>query len=232
MTEVPYLGLIHAAIDGELEPRQRAELASCLLADPQARATHDSLARMCAALDAMPAIEPPRQLRASILAALPPVAAGSRPARGVARGSVAAWRYAAVFAGALITAGVVYEAGVGRGPDATEVAGTMAAASAPLIVDTVRLDLGQVTGQAQLYRAAAGLRVELELAAPEPVDVLVTSGGETRRISGLGGPESARGQRTAIALPAGGPVGQTVDLTLWMAGHRIGAAQLKDSAGR
>jgi len=232
MTEAAYLALIHAAIDGELEPQQRAELASRLLADPEARATHDGLKRVCAALDAMVAIEPPQALRGSILAALPPVAARPGRARGAARWSVAAWRYAAVFAGVLVIGGVLYEAGVGRGPDATEVAGTMGRAGTPLMVDTIPLDLGQVTGQATLYRAAAGLRLELKLAAPAPVDVLVTVGGETRRISGLGGPEGARVLHTTVALPGDGSVGETVDLALWMAGQQIGAAQLKDPAGR
>jgi anti-sigma factor RsiW len=234
MIESPYLALIHAAIDGELDEHQRAELAGHLLIDPESRALRDALKHVCAALDGIAAVEPPQQLRASILAALPRVAARPQPARRAARWSAPAWRYAAVFAGALVTGTVLYEAGVGRGPDATEVAGTMAGsgARARVIVDTVRLDLGQVGGQVSLYRAAAGLGLELDLVASAPVDVLVASGDQTLRISGLGRPDSPGGSRTAVALPGVGTRGQTVDLTFLVAGRQIGAATLRIPAGR
>jgi hypothetical protein len=231
MTESPYLALIHAEIDGELDEHQRADLARHLLDDPQSRALRDGLREVCTALDGITAVEPPEQLRSSILAALPSMSARPMPARRAVRWSVPAsgWRYAALFAGVLITVALLYQGRIGHGPDANDVAGTMAgsAAHSPVALDTARIDLGQVTGQVSVYRAGAGIGLELQLVASAPVDVLVVSGGQTQRISGLGRPDSAGGPRTMVALPDLGGSAQTVDLSFLMAGRPIGSAQLK-----
>jgi hypothetical protein len=233
MTESPYLALIHAEIDGELDEHQRADLARHLLDDPQSRALRDGLKEVCAALDGIAAVEPPEQLRSSILAALPPVFARPMPARRAVRWSVPAsgWRYAALFAGVLITVALLYQGRIGHGPNANEVAGTMAGsgsdAHSPVALDTARVDLGQVTGQVSVYRAGAGLGLELQLIASAPVDVLVVSGGQTQRISGLGRPDSPGGPRTTVALPEFGGGAQTLDLSFLVAGRPIGSAQLK-----
>jgi anti-sigma factor RsiW len=235
MVEPQDLASIHAELDGELDDRQRAELARRLLADPQLRALRDELKRVCGAVESLPWVEPPPQLRTNILAALPPVTARVKPARRAAQWSFTpAWRLAAVFAGVLVAGTVLFEAGVDRGPAATDVAGTLAGSGvrAPATVDTVKLDLGEVAGQASLYRAAAGLGLELELVASAPVEVLVASGGQTMRIKGLGRPDSPGGPRTAIALPGVGTPGQTVDLTFLIAGRQVGAATLKVPEGR
>jgi anti-sigma-K factor RskA len=231
MTESPYLALIHAEIDGELDEHQRADLARHLLDDPRSRALRDGLKEVCAALDGIAAVEPPQELRSSILAALPPMSARPMPARRAARWSVPAtgWRYAALFAGALISVALLYQGRIGHGPNANEVAGTMAgsAAHSPVALDTARVDLGQVTGQVSLYRAGAGLGLELQLVASAPVDVLVVSGGQTQRISGLGRPDSPGGPRTTVALPDFSGGAQTVDLSFLVAGRPIGSTQLK-----
>jgi hypothetical protein len=224
MIELHSLALIHAEIDGELDTQRRAELARQLLAEPQFRALREDLKRVCDTLDGVAAVEPPPQLRASILAALPPVLATPAPPRRAAWATAPAarWRYAALFAGALVAATVLYKAGNGRSPDANEVAGTLggSAARSTVIVDSVHLELDQVTGRASLYRATTGLNLELQLIASAPVDVLVASGGQTQRISGLG-------PRTAIALPDPGPGAQTVDLSFLVGGRPIGGAQLR-----
>ena len=234
MIAPPYLALIHASIDGELDEHQRAELARHLLVDPQSRALRDDLKRMCATLDGIAAVEPPQLLRASILAALPPVVARPQQSRRAARWAAPAWRYAAVLAGALVIGAVLFDAGGRRGPDTTEIAGTMAGAGArsPVVVDTVRLDLGQARGQVSLYRAVTGLGLELDLVAREPVDVLVGSGDQTLRISGVGRPDRPGGRRMTVALPGAAVRGQRVDLTFWVAGRQIGAATLSVPAGR
>ncbi len=234
MTEPAFLELIHASIDGELDEHQRAELASHLLANPESRALRDGLKDVCAALEGMVAAEPPQQLRASILAALPAMAARPQPARRAVRWSAPAWRHAAAFAGALIAGTVLYEARVSHSPDATEVSGTMAGSGTrtPDIVDTVRLDRGPVEGRVSLYRSAAGFGLELELVASAPVDVLVAGGAQKLRISGLGLPGSPGGPRMMVALPGVGTGGQTVGLTFLVAGREVGAATLSVPAGR
>jgi anti-sigma factor RsiW len=232
MNESPYLALIHASIDGELDEHQRATLAGHLLVDPQSRALRDNLKYLCAALDGIAAVEAPEHLKASILAALPPMAAKPRQAKRAAYWGAPAWRYAAVFAGALIIGALWFDAGGRRGPDPSEIAGTMAASGARpgVIVDTARVDLGQAQGQVSLYRAAAGLGLELNLVAREPVDVLVTSGAQTLRIRGVGGPDSAGSRR--VVLPGVALRGQRLDLTFLVAGRQIGAAMLSVPAGR
>jgi hypothetical protein len=232
MTESPYQQLIHASIDGDLDEHQRATLAGHLLVDPPSRALRDDLKHLCAALDGIAPVEPPELLKASILAALPRVAARPRQAKRAAYWGAPAWRYAAVFAGALIIGAVWFDAGSPRGPDTSEIAGTMAASGVRpgVIVDTVRVDLGQAEGQVRLYRAGTGLGLELNLVAREPVEVLVASGEQTLRISGVGGPDSAGSRR--VVLPGIAVRGARVDLTFLVAGRPIGAATLSVPAGR
>ena len=62
MADSQRLALIHAEIDGELDAAGRAELARWVLADPEGRALRDQLRSLCAALDAVPAVDPPEEL--------------------------------------------------------------------------------------------------------------------------------------------------------------------------
>lgn len=233
MTELPYLDLINAEIDGELDEHQRAALAGHLLGDTEARALRDGLRNMCTALDGIAAVEPPPLLRTNILAALPPMRAKPHTVRRFDRWASPAWRYAAMFAGALLIGAVVYEAGDRRGPDVREVAGTMAGSGArPLVVlDTVQLDLGPARGKASLYRAGAGVGLELDLVSSAAVDVLVASGEQIQRISGVGGPDNPGARRTTVVLPGALKHGETVDLTFLAAGRQIGTARLSIPAG-
>jgi hypothetical protein len=221
MTDPGYIELIHAEIDGELDAQQRAELARRLLANPEARAQRDDLQRLCKSLEALEAAEPPPQLLESVLAALPHSAPGS------ARSWWAdpRWRYAAMFAGVLVAAAVVFETVDRTRNPGSEAAGTMAThLRGP--VDSVRLGNGPVLGQVSLYRDGAGLSLGLELVASAPVDVLIASGGHTLRVNGLGRPEGSGMRPTAVPLPGFGTSGQTVSVTFLMAGRQVGVATL------
>jgi hypothetical protein len=125
-----------------------------------------------------------------------------------------------MLAAALAGGALLYQAGVGRGPEPTELAGTMVGKGARtgVIVDTVHVELGQVVGQVSLYRADTQLGVDIALTAGEPVDVLVASGGQALRIAG---------PRAAVTLPGPGTAGQTVDLSFVVQGRQIGTAQLR-----
>src|SRR5215831_18701484 len=165
------MALIHAELDGNLTSQQRGELARLLLADPQVRALRDELRGLCSRLDAVPQVEPPPQLKDSILSRLPwvPVATNYRKA------SFGRWRFAAMVAGLLMAGTIVYETVQGPTPGSRETAGTMAT-DAPA-VDSVALGTGPVTGRATLYRDKSGLAVGLEVSTLEPVDVLIATGG-------------------------------------------------------
>jgi len=154
MADSRHLSLIHAEIDGELDGQQRGELARSVLADPELRVLREDFQRLCAALEKLEDVEPPPELRESILGALPQSTAGpawswwSRPRL----------RYAAVIV-ALLTGAVVYEVVRGPEPPTTEVAGTMAPADTRTTLDTVRLDNGVVSGRVSLYRDRAGREI-------------------------------------------------------------------------
>jgi hypothetical protein len=227
MTDDGQTALIHGEIDGELDAQQRAELARRVLADPRARALREELRRLCTALDAIEAVEPPAQLRASILDALPPSRA---PSRGLAW-PAPQWRYAALIAGVLAAGAVVFETVDGTRTGSTEAAGTIASPRAPVTLDTVRLGNGPVEGRVSLYRDLGGLSVAFELAADAPVDVLIASEGRTLRVNGLG-QKGGGGGPTAVALTGlGTGAQQTVDLTFLISGREVGRATLRAPAG-
>lgn len=223
MADSARLSLIHAEIDGEIDARQRAELARALLADPEVQVLREDLRRVCAALDALEAVEPPQELRQSILDALPQ----STPSPARSWWSAPRLRYAALIAGVLAVGTILYETVESPRPDASEVAGTMAAAGAPTTLDTVRLGNAAVSGRVNLYRDRAGLGLEFELVASAPVDVLVVSDGHTLRVNGLGVRDAPGGPRTTVALPGFGRSGEAVDVTFLMAGREVGRATLR-----
>jgi hypothetical protein len=223
MADSGRLALIHAEIDGELDGPQRAELARTLLADPEAQALREDLRRVCAALDALEEVDPPQQLRQSILDALPQ----STPSRAPPWWSAPRLRYAALIAGVLAAGTIVYETLDGPRPATSDVAGTIATADTPTTVDTVRLGNGAVAGRVSLYRDRAGLGLEFELVASAPVDVLVASDGRTLGVNGLGVRDAPGGPRTTVALPGFGRSAEAVDVTFLMAGHEVGRATLR-----
>jgi hypothetical protein len=221
MADTAHLALIHAEIDGELDARQRSELAKLLLAEPEIRAVREDLRRLCAALDALPEVEPPAQLRANILASMP------RSTLSPARSAWAAprWRYAALLAGVLGAGAIVFETLDGTRPATTEAAGTMAAARGPVMLDTLRLGGGPVGGRVSLYRDAGGLGLAFELISSRPVDVLITSAGRTLEVNGLGGTAVA-GKRTVALVGSASTAGREVGLTFLMSGREVGRATL------
>src|SRR5882762_1280128 len=222
MADSGRLALIHAEIDGELDGRQRAELARALLADPEIQVLREDLRRVCAALDVLEDVDPPQQLRQSVLDALPQ----STPSPARSWWSAPRLRYAALIAGMLAVGTVLYETVESPRPATNDLAGTMAAAGAPTTLDTVRLSSEVVSGRVSLYRDRAGLGLKFELASA-PVDVLVASEGRTLRVNGLGVRDAPGGPRTTVALPGFGRSGEAVDVTFLMAGHEVGRATLR-----
>ena len=223
MADSGRLALIHAEIDGELDGQQRAELARALLGDPEIQVLREDLRRVCAALDVLEDVDPPQQLRQSILDALPQ----STPSRAQSWRSAPGFRYAAMIAGLVAVGAIVYQTVNGLRPATSDVAGTMAAAGAPTTLDTVRLSSEVVSGRVSLYRDRAGPGLRFDLVASAPVDVLVASEGRTLRVNGLGVRDAPGGLRTTVALPGLGRGGEAVDVTFLMAGREVGHATLR-----
>jgi anti-sigma factor RsiW len=226
VTDDERMTLIHAELDGDLSSEQRADLARLLLADPPTRALRDELRGVCGRLDAVGQVEPPPQLKDSILKRLPsvPVVTAYR------KTSFGRWRLAAMVTGLLTAATIVYQTVQGPTPGSRETAGTMAA-NVPTAVDSVAVSDGPVTGRVTLYRDKTGLAVGLEVSAAEPVDVLVTTGDHSFRINGLSSSNRDGGTRQTIALPGVGIHGQPIDLSFLIGERTVSRATLHAPPG-
>jgi hypothetical protein len=225
------LELVHAEIDGELDAQQRGELAGRLLADPEARALGEKLRRLCDVLDGLEDVEPPGNLRQSILDALPQ----SGGARERPRWPAPRMRYAAVIVLSALVGAAVYLTVRGPKPSTTEVVGTIGPAGEASILDTVRLGAGPVAGRVSLYRDHSGLALRFELTADAPVDVLIATQGRTLRVDGVGGPPRVGQGKPAGMLTVGLPglrmSAQKVELTFVMDGRLVGSATLTTPGG-
>ncbi len=220
MTDNELMALIHAELDGDLSTEQRAALAQSLLADSGVRALRDELRGLSTRLDALGQVEPPPQLKDSILSRLQSVPV----ARAYRKTSLAHWRLAAMVVGLLTAGTIVYETVQGPAPGSREIAGTMAADS-PRAVDSVAVG-GPVTARATLYRDKSGLAVGLDVSAAEPVDVLITTGGHSFRINDLGSSSPAGNAHQTVALPGITMHGQDIDLSFLIAGRTVSRATL------
>ena len=222
MAEPADIALIHAEIDGELSDHQRAELARHVLADPKFRALREDLRRVCTALESVEAVEPPEELHAAILAALPQ----SMPTVARHRWGDARWRYAALIAGALATGALVFAVVDGQGPATTEASGTLTGPRPATIMDAVQLPDGAVRGRVRLTREGSELGLAFELVASAPVDVLVEAEGRRLKIESVGGAPQT------VSLPGFRTTGPAVNLTFLIAGEEVGRATLRTAAGR
>jgi hypothetical protein len=231
MIDERYRELIHAEIDGELSDRQRAELASYLLAHPEARAFRDDLRQVCEYLDRIEQVEPPRGLRDSILRALnlPASRGGSGGRSGFgsffSRAPVA-MRYAAAILVALVVGAVAFQFGHESrdGLEVSELVGTMASSGgveSARLADTVRLDLREVSGAVRLYDAGGVLVLEFDLAAQQPIDVVAAYDGHEARFTGFVEPGNLENHRYALSLAGKVEAGGTVRLSFYSAGTLI-----------
>jgi anti-sigma factor RsiW len=221
VTDKELMTLIHGEIDGDLSSEQRAALARLLLADSGVRGLRDELRDVSSRLDALGQVEPPPQLKDSILNRLPSVPV----ARAHRKTSLGHWRLAAMVAGLLTAGTIVYETVQGPAPGSREIAGTLAADSL-MAVDSVAVGSGPVSGRATLYRDKSGLAVGLEVYAAEPVDLLIATGGQSFRINGLGSQSPAGRNRQTVALPGVRMHGQDIELSFLIGERTVSRATL------
>jgi hypothetical protein len=226
VTDNERMALIHAELDGDLSGEQRAALARLLLADSQVRALRDELRGLSMRLDGVGQVEPPPRLKDSILSRL-----GSVPIRKTYQNtSFARWRLAAMAAGLLVAGTIVFQTMQGPAPGTRETVGTIAA-DAMTTVDSVVVGSGSVNGRATLYRDKNGLAVGLEVSAAEPVDVLITTGGHSFRINGLGSSSPVGRGHDTVALPGVRTQGQDVELTFLIGDRTVSRATLHAPSG-
>ena len=227
MIDQKHLELIQADIDGELAEHDRAELARLLLANPDARAVHADLKRLCATLARVEPVEPPPALRASILDAVRLAEGTAPPAiRRGWLGSPQTLRFAAALAGGALLSVLAFQIGLDRRStvDVSQVAGTMAShESVPVSgpVDTVELALAQVSGSASLFQTQGARIVEFDLQARQPIEVLVVHDGQESRLSGIGQSGSGAPTRHALTLDGPGQDGSAIRLKFFASGELI-----------
>ena len=233
MINEKYLELIQAEVDGELPDQDRAELSRFMLANPDAHAVRDELKCLCSTLEQVRPAEPPPELRASILAAVrvPAPAVGSRSPRSFLAQS-GALRYAAAFAGGLIVSAIAFQVASDRGSalDVSDVAGTMVSqdpVSRSRPVDSVHVSLDQVSGTVSLFRSSSMRVVDFDLAAREPVEVVVVHDGQEARFSGFAQSGGAAAQRYALVLDGPGLEGAPIEIRFLTAGAVIHNESLK-----
>jgi hypothetical protein len=229
MIQERHVELIHAELDGELTSEQRAELSRVLLANPEARALRDQLARLFSAVAKLELADPPPELSDSVLSALGAKLRKLRP--GAAHSARRTWytgpafRYAAVFVGGLLASAVLLAPGArhSAGPDVSELVGTIGghgAAGRGSPIDHVTLDLTQVSGAVNSYQLDDQLVVELDLTASEPIELVARHAGQTVHFS-LGSRPDATPERV-IWLPAGKPqAGSDVELEVYGGGGQL-----------
>jgi hypothetical protein len=217
--------LIHAELDDELSSAQRAELARLLLAEPQLRALRDELESVCNRLGALGQVPPPMELKNLILERLPPPVVGT----AYRRPSLTHWRIAALLAGLLTAATIVYESVQGPTPGDRETAGTLLG-DASTTLDSASVRGGPLTARAILYRDKMGLSIGLEISAVQPVDVVITTGERSMRINGLGASGAAAEDKRTIALGAQ-PQGQSVELSFLIGERTVSQVTLHAKSG-
>jgi len=227
MADRNHIDLINAELDGELDAAQRAELARCLIADPQVRALREDMRRLGQLLDGMKEVEPPETLREHVFAALPQTYL-RRPNL-----STVGWRLAAVLAGVVAAGALVFETTKGPSLSSSELSGTIAAAQTPTMVDTERLGEGPISGTVSLYRDRAQWALKFEMITSASVDVLIASGGHSLRVNGLGGlDKSGASLGSTVPLPGFQMNGEPLDLTFMIDGRKVAQTTLRAPAGR
>jgi|SRR5688572_8455804 hypothetical protein len=234
MIEDRHIELIHAELDGELTSEQRAELSRVLLANPEARSLRDELNRLFGALAQLEDAAPPRELHASVLNAIgaPP---GAEKSARQSWYTQPAFRYAAVFVGAVLASAILLSPGARQagGPDVSELVGTIGgqhAAGRGAPIDRVELALAEVRGAVNSYQLDGQLVVELDLTASEPIEVVATHAGQTVHFS-LGSQPDTRPERV-IWLPTGKPQTEAaVQIEVYGGGQLLYRDSLRASRG-
>jgi hypothetical protein len=231
MIEDRHVELIHAELDGELTPEQRAELSRLLLANPEARVQRDQLARVFGALERLEQEAPPPGFSDSVLAAIGIVPASPQSTRR-SWYTAPAFRYAAVFVAGLLLAALLFGPGARQvvHPDVSDLVGTIGqrAGDHGSAIDRVELDLVQVRGVVNSYQVDGQLVVELDLKASEPIEVVARHAGRTVHMS-LGHRSDAMAERVIWLPTAQGDAGSGVELEIYGGDQLIHRGSLRAS---
>jgi hypothetical protein len=174
-----YLELMHAEMDGEATDKELATLREYLVRDPEAQRVHAELAKLTDTLNQVEMVETPRNLHASIMAALPQ--RRFSPESAVRNGSPWRLRIPLIRYGYALTAGLVLGAvltGVAfrnlSPQEKSDVYGTLAVpenAHHYVAVEQMKLNSPGLGGSVELGRSGSNSMIVFDLHGKEPVEV-------------------------------------------------------------
>lgn len=211
------LELINAEVDGELDGPAKAELSRRLLADPSLRALRDEVRATCAAIDALPSVDPPQDLRASImemLPASPPVCQGRDVRFAGLRSGRPVLRYAAAFVGGLLVSALAFQFTLRDARvDSGELSGTIARVTAD--ASELELNLDEVRGTVRLQGPDSAPVVIANLVADRPVQVIARLDDHEVRLAGFGAmQQELRPRRAAFVRRNGNTAPARVEVSI------------------
>lgn len=248
---------MQAEMDGEASKEQLATLKEYLASDPEAQRVHAEFAKLTDILNQVEKVEPPRDLRGSIMAALQPrqpaLEIGTRSIRSRFRIPLIRYGYA-LAAGLLLGAVLTGVAFRKLSPlEKADVYGTIAAVentSHSIVENQMRLAAPGLEGTVELRHSGGNEMLVFDLNSEQGVDVEVTFDGSRAGLEGFhqdpnnirsleakGGRISFRSggkQRTTVIL-ASESAEVSMNLTFYVGGrlvHRgtLGAAGQAGSA--
>lgn len=216
MIDQRHLELIHAQIDGEISASNKELLRKHMELNPESREVYEELVSLSELLGQAEVVEPPPQLRAKILGAVPIQRQASRPT-GPGKGwlgldwlSPANFRLAGAFAsGALVVmAAVSLDSWTDRSSlQMSDLVGTMTRhepLSAMAAADRINIDLDQLAGSVSLQRNSSFLVVEFDLRSTQAVEVVASFEESDAQFSGIAqlknGPTSVTSDGQSISL--------------------------------
>jgi hypothetical protein len=173
--EQKYIDLINAAIDGEIDDADKAELQAYLDGSAEGRALHDELASLCSTLDDVSPEIPPPHMRHAIMNSVPKAPAPEeRPSFLQALFATPALKYAATFAaGVFLTLSIVDSSQVSDKAfdDVTGLVGTVAEPVHSTLASSVSVDEIGVAGTVSLRSAGSLLILDFDLVSKDPIEI-------------------------------------------------------------
>ena len=224
--EQKYIELMSAAIDGEINDSEQAELDAFLSDNVEGRALYEELSVLCATLDSVEAEEAPPHLRHVIMNSLKVPAAKAREDNFLQNLLAApALRYAATFAaGVFLTLSLINSDHISNRAfdDVTGLVGSVANPVDAELVGSVMIEEAQVAGTVSLRSAGSLMIVDFDLVAPEPIEIEADYSDPSIWFNGFAQLESTG---TTVSAANG-------RVTLGMEGKRRYAVYLHNEGGR
>lgn len=187
-----YLELIHAEMDGEASDEQLAALREYLASHPEAQNVYAELVMLTDVLNQVKEVEPPSDLRASILAGLPPrpraLEIGARASRLRLRIPLVRYGYAlaaGLLLGVLLTGVAFRNLSPLEKPD---VYGTMTAldnSSHYVVTEQMKLAAPDLGGSVELSRSGHNEMIVFDLNGKRAVEVEVRFDGSRAGLKGF-----------------------------------------------